>query len=121
MKIPPIVWVLAAGSVLAWIAIQSPTRDYKPLDLEEAPIEVPARLSGVVPAGSLVRAFDVEGMCCNGCAGKLATRLADVEGVGETAVDVKAGRVSVVAHEEVAIDDLLGLLNVDKYSASLRE
>ena len=121
MKISPLVWVVLAGALLAWIAIRSPERDYQPLDPEtELSTGVPARLSGVVPAGFVVRDFDVDGMCCNGCAGKLAGRLGEVEGVNETAVDVELGRVSVVAAESLAVEGLLALLNVEKYSASLR-
>ena len=73
-----------------------------------------------VPADHLVRVFDVQGMCCNGCAGKLAGGLGELSEVTETAVDVQGGTVSVIVEAAYAVDGLLTRLNVDKYTASLR-
>lgn len=120
MKIPNLLWLVLAGGLLTWVAVRSPQPDFEPLSAETSPTEIPTRLSGTPAAGHVVRVFDVDGMCCNGCAGKLATRLDELGAVDETAVDVKAGVVSVIVEEGVPVGDLLALLNVDKYSATAR-
>ena len=78
----------------AWRA-EPPT--YSAPEIEpDPPALVPHTLSGNVPAGRVVRTFDIEGICCNGCPGKLFVKLDQLEGVEEAAVDPVLKQASVV-------------------------
>ena len=116
MKILGPLLLLVCGVVLGVIASQAKEPTYE-LQREEAPEAVPYALSGVVPAGSVVRAFEVEGICCDGCSGKLFAALDALEGVEEIAVDTVRSRVEVVASEELAVARLGEALTFDKYTA----
>lgn len=48
----------------------------------------------------------VEGMTCNGCAGKVRNALESVPGIASADVDHASGRVSVHPDGSVATDDL---------------
>ncbi|MFT5048697.1 MAG: copper chaperone CopZ [Chlamydiales bacterium] len=120
MKISSLIWVALAGGLLTWIAIRSGPVDYEPLSLDSPPIEVPVRLASSPGPGQRLRVFDVDGMCCNGCAAKLAGRLDDLDQVSEAAVDVQGSTVSIIVGEDYPVADLLTLLNRDKYTASAR-
>jgi copper chaperone CopZ len=110
------VLILVAGVAAGWIAwrAQAPHREaasVKPIPrvLTEAPAE-----------GEVVRVYDVEGMCCVSCSGKLHAALLEVSGVHAAAVDFDAGTASVLAEETVAPDDLQAALEFDKYTAKAR-
>ena len=111
-----------AGAALAWVALRSPEPDYQAPTSAEIAAHVPAPtvIAGEIPAGSLVRTFDVEGMCCGGCTGKLYQSLRAVPGVSQAAVRFQDGVAEVVVPQELDPALLAEALTFDKYSASLR-
>ena len=109
--------VLAAGGVLGTIAVRARERTYV---VPVTPASVPLVLSGTVPDGCVVRAFDVEGICCQGCSGKLHGALSAVAGVEEVAVDPLAHVVSAVVRADVPEAQLETALTFDKYSVRPR-
>lgn len=120
MKLPTFAWVVLAGGILTWIAVRSTPPAYTPLDLEAPPEEISTRLTGEVGPADTVRVFDVKGMCCNGCASKLADRLSELDEVRESAVDVLGEEVSVIVDAGYPVDGLLTVLNTEKYTATLK-
>ena len=87
MKFVYPVLLVVAGAVLGWIALREGESDYR------APVaEVPATLAGEPGDGQVVRAFEVEGMCCRSCSQKLYASLVAVKGVAEAAVSFDSGR-----------------------------
>lgn len=120
MKIHSLIWVALAGGLLTWIAVQNPGGDYEPLSIDDVPEEVAVHLTGEAGPDDLVRVFDVDGMCCNGCASTLASSLGGLSQVSEAAVDVSQATVSVIVEAAYPVEGLLALLNTGKYSASAR-
>ena len=121
MKLLTPVLLLACAGALAWIAVRAPEPSYEPLPVERpAPERVPTALSGVVPAGYVVRTFEVEGMCCQGCPGKLWNSVTDVPGVLEAAVDFESGEAAAVVPTELDVALLEGALTFDEYRAHAR-
>lgn len=122
-KIVPIVVLAAAGGVLAWVALRAPEPDYEPpaAGVVQAGQATPAELTGDVPSGMLVRSFDVEGMCCDSCTGKLHAALTALPDVNEAAVSFEASRAQVVVPEDVDVAVLVEALNFDKYTATPRQ
>jgi copper chaperone CopZ len=111
--------VLLAALVLGWVALATDTPTYGSEPVREAPETVPVALSHDVPEGHVVRSFDVDGICCAGCAGKLFVAVDDVAGVFETAVDPERKRVDAVVPESFDVAVLEAALTFDKYSAHL--
>ena len=64
-----------------------------------------------------VRTFQVAGMHCGGCAGKIRRRLAEISGVHDVDVDVASGRV-VVAQHGVAADEIIAAIAEAGYDAA---
>ncbi len=125
MKNIPFLIVLTAAGVLGWVALGAPEPTWvvlEPGTASAAPLEVPSRLTEAradgAQEGLVVRTVAVQGMCCNGCRGKLYTALLDLPGVDEAAVDFEAGTASVRATPEVVETQLVSALTFDKYSAS---
>jgi len=111
-----------AGLTLAWIAWRTESPDYVAPVADPAPPDVvPATLSGVVPAGSVVRTFDIAGICCEGCPGKLFVKLDQLDGVEEAAVDAASKRASVVLPADYDVARVEAALTFGKYSATLAE
>jgi copper chaperone CopZ len=115
MKLLLPILLLAAGAA-AWIAFSSegPHRtrpDHRP---------APATLASAAGPGEVVRNLAVEGMCCNGCAGKLHTAVMQVEGVREAAVDFDTGTVLARVPEGLEVGALEAALTFDKYHATAR-
>ena len=113
-----ILLLLAAGAVLGTIAWKAKEPTYS---APVAPENVPFELSGDVPAGCVVRGLDVEGMCCDGCTGKLYDALTALDPVREAAVDPVLERVAVVVPAELDTAVLEAALTFDKYSARARD
>jgi copper chaperone CopZ len=82
---------------------------------------VPVALGGEVPAGYVVRRFQVEGMCCSGCPKKVYAHLAALPGVCEVAVDPILQQVAAVVPAERDVASLEAALTFDKYSAKVSE
>lgn len=123
MKPFALVLLLLAGAALATIALRTPEPDYVAPTADEpppaVPFTLPAELLAAPPAGTRVRTFEVEGICCEGCAGKLSEALATVEGVDQVAVDSVTGRVQVLASETQDDAVLARALTFDEYEAHL--
>lgn len=116
----PAILLVSAGA-LAWVAVRSPEPTYEPVPEERpAPEHVPTTLSGVVPAGYCVRTFEVEGMCCKGCPGKLWNAVTEVPGVVEAAIDFDTGTAEAVVPTDLDVARLEGAMTFDEYSAHTR-
>ena len=113
--------LVAAGAVLGWVAYRTPEPTYVVPQLDETdPEQIPLALTQVAQAGDVVRTFDVEGMCCNGCTGKLYRALAEHPSVNAAAVSFEHGTAQVSVAKEFDSTALVSLLTFDKYSAALR-
>ncbi len=114
-----LVLVAAAGAL--WVARRTDDPTYEPPTEPEVVHTVIPEVLGSAPAdGEVVHAFDVEGMCCNGCPVKLHELLMDVDGVRVAAVSFEEGRASVIARADVPAERLQGVLTFDKYRAQPR-
>ena len=111
-----------AAAALGWVALRSPETDYVAPTVAEVQAHVPAPTSlvGEVPAGCVVRAFDVEGMCCTGCTGKLYAALRALPEVRQAAVSFEGGTAEVVVPEDADPAHVAAALNFDKYRATPR-
>jgi len=114
--------ILAAGILAAFIALRAPAPSYVAPEESGAAAFSPApeKLRRAAAPGEAVRVFEVQGMCCEGCTGKLFASLTAVPGVRDAAVDLDAGTASVLAGEAVDVAALERALSFDKYTASLR-
>ena len=120
MKYAGILLIGLAGLVLAGIAWRAETPTYRPPVIDpDPPALVPHALSGDVPAGRVVRTFDIEGICCNGCPGQLFVKLDQLEGVEEAAVDPVLKQASVVIPTDYDVARVEAALTFGKYSAQL--
>ena len=119
MRAIGVLLLAAAGAILFWVGATAGERTYEAPQVQE-PSVLKVDLSGEVPSGHVVQTFDVEGICCEGCGGKLYTALAGVEGVHEAAVDpfLKVARAVVPAGADP--EALRMALTFDKYSATLQ-
>jgi len=107
--------LLAAAGTLGAIAVRAKEPSYV------VPAgEVPLVLDEPLPEGCELRAFDVEGICCKSCAGKLSAALRAVDGVEAVAVDPIARQVSAYVRREVPQAELTGALTFDDYVARAR-
>lgn len=121
MKLLTPALLLASAGALAWVAVRSPEPSYQPIPEERpAPEHVPKALSGAVPAGYVVRTFEVEGMCCQGCPGKLWNAVTDVPGVVEAAVDFETGSAEAVVPSDLDVACLETAMTFDEYRARAR-
>ncbi len=118
-KLIPIAVIAAAGIALGYVALRAPKQEYVAPTLAEVEAHAPApkTIAGALPAGCVVRAFAVEGMCCQGCTGKIYKRLVQTEGVVQAAVDFDSGTARVIVPETVDVAQLESVLHFDKYSA----
>ena len=112
--------VILAGAALGIVAWRAGTPDYVPPRLVEAPDRVPIRLSAEVPPGYVVRSLEVEGICCDGCGGKLFVALTSLAEVREAAVDPILGVAQAVVPAGLDTARLEEALTFSKYSARLR-
>jgi len=121
MKSLGLVLLVAAGAVLGWVAYRTPEPSYVVPELQAAePEQIPLALTRVAQPGDVVRTFDVEGMCCNGCTGKLYRALAEHPSVNAAAVSFEHGTAQVSVAQEFDSTALVDVLTFDKYSAELR-
>lgn len=120
MKHLATVLLALAALGLAIVVWRAPERTYVAPRVDAAPAHVPVRLSGEVPEGCVVRALEVEGICCEGCGGKLFVALGAVEGVREVAVDPVLGVARAVVPSDLDPARLERALTFSKYTAHLR-
>lgn len=118
MKVLLALLLVVFGSVTAWIlATKSGPTYVPPSEPPVAYAPAPTVLVSEPGPGEALREFDVEGMCCSGCTGKLKAALDEFPGVREAAVSFEAGSASVIVDAEVAPSELAARLTFDKYSA----
>lgn len=122
MKHLGILLVGLVGITLAWIAwlVDEPTYSAPVVD-PEPPEVVPHTLSDDVPAGRIVRTFDIDGICCDGCPGELYVKLDQLEGIEAAAVDPVLEQASVVVSPDYDVAVVEAALTFGKYSARLAE
>lgn len=123
MRLVPVLLLVAAGGVCAWIAFRAPEPDYVPPSAPgavQAAASVPSALPEEVPEGMAVRTLDVEGMCCNGCTAKLHAALVALPDVSAAAVSFETGRAQALVPADADPAELVDALCFDKYAARLR-
>lgn len=112
--------LLVAAGAFAWVLATRGGRSFE-APVPEAPVlPAPSVLVHGAGAGQVERDFDVEGMCCKGCTGKLYASLTAVPGVREAAVDFESASARVVVDETVDPALVLAALNFGKYAATPR-
>ncbi len=121
MKHAGLLGLLVIGLLLGWIGWRAKEPSWTAPPKEEIPQSVPVALSGEVPEGCVVRRFEVEGMCCKGCPGKLYAHLANVAGVREIAVDPILERAEAVVPADMDVASLEAALTFGQYSARAEE
>lgn len=109
--------LLAAGATLGTIAVRAKEPAYV---VPAAGDVMPLRIEGEVPAGLVVRTFQVEGICCPSCGSKLHRALASVEGIRKIAVDPGTKEVQVLVPPEVSPERLAAALTFDEFVARAR-
>lgn len=61
--------------------------------------------------------LDVQGMTCGACVQRVTAALAPINGVHDVAVDLRAGRVRVIAEANVAPSQLMSALAARRYES----
>ena len=107
--------VLVAGVALAGVVMKQSAADGG----GGAPVlaEIPSSLESSPAEGEVLRAYSVNGMCCESCTRKLHDKILGMEGVEACAVDLIEERVILIAKGDVTSEEILSTLNFDKYSA----
>jgi hypothetical protein len=113
--------LVVAAAWLLYVGLSSGEPEYVAPTLETAVAHEPAptELTRAVPANCVVRTFEVAGMCCAGCTGKLFEWLTAVPEVREAAVSFEAGRAQAVVPEDFDARVLEAALTREKYTARL--
>ena len=116
MKILAALLLVAIGA-LAWVLATRGERSFD-APVPEAPVlPAPTVLVHGAGPGQVERDFDVEGMCCKNCTGKLFASVTAVPGVREAAVDFESGTARVVVDDTADAGQVLAALNFGKYTA----
>ncbi|HVS17597.1 MAG TPA: heavy metal-associated domain-containing protein [Planctomycetota bacterium] len=114
--------LLIAAAGLSWVLATRGERSFAAPATEESPVApAPTVLVHGAGPGQVERAFDVAGMCCTNCTGKLHRVLVAVPGVREAAVDFESGTALVVVDEGADEAAVQAALAFGKYSATLRQ
>lgn len=103
-----------AGLTLGAIALRARQRTYA---APGAAGTLPLAIEGEVAEGLVIRTFEVDGICCPSCSGKLHAALASVAGIQRVAVDPSTKRVQVLVPLEVSPERLAEALTFDDYVA----
>lgn len=112
------VLVLVAAGALAWVLATRGERSFAASPAEAPVLPAPSVLVHGAGPGEIERAFEVEGMCCRNCTGKLYASVTAVPGVREAAVDFERGLARVVTDAGVAAGAVQAALSFGKYTAS---
>lgn len=110
----PLILLAAAAAGYLFATSEAPHRT-RP-DHEGAP----TTLASPAGPGEVVRNLAIEGMCCQGCAGKLHAALLAVDGVREAAVDFDRATALARVDERVDVGVLEAALSFEKYRATAR-
>jgi copper chaperone CopZ len=119
MKVLLALILLAAGA-LVWVLDSRSEPTFAAPEEVQTYAPAPTVLLRSPAEGQVQTAFDVEGMCCTSCTGKLHARLVALPGVQEAAVDFETSSALVIAGAEVGVEDLQAALTFGKYSATQR-
>lgn len=112
MRVLPIALLAAAAAGLAVIALRAPAPTYV------APRAVPRQLEAAPVAGQSVRTFEVSGMCCEGCSGRLYAVALEQPGLAAAAIRVEQGRLEALCDPELDPLELARVLTFDKYTVT---
>jgi copper chaperone CopZ len=120
MKTPILCVLGLAAAATLYIVVTYRGPSYSaPLATDPALLEAPPDHLSLQPRSEeTVRVFQVEGMCCRGCSGKLYQALTAVPGVREACVDFERGTASALAASDVAVSRLQDALTFEKYRAT---
>ncbi len=117
---PGIVLLIAAAlGGTAYIALRTEAPTYVPPSVVK-PATLPTVLTSQPEAGEVVRVFDVEGMCCNGCAPKVHKALAEAPGVREAVVDFDTQTARAIVKADADVASLEKAMTFDDYTAKAR-
>jgi copper chaperone CopZ len=117
---PGIVLLLAAAlGGVTYVALRTEAPTYTPPTIV-APDALPTALLEEPQAGEVVRVFDVEGMCCGGCAPKIYKALAAAPGVRAAAVDFDSATARAIVKADVDVASLESSMTFDDYVAKSR-
>lgn len=114
MRRLPLLILLVAGVVLAAIALRAPEPTY------EAPRVVPRHLEAAPAAGERLRTFEVAGMCCDGCSGRLYSIALKQPGLSAAAIRVEEGLLEALCAADLDPVELANVLTFDKYTVTPR-
>lgn len=117
---PGIVLLLAVAlGGVAYVALRAKAPTYTPPTIAP-PDALPSALLEAPQAGEVVRVFDVEGMCCGGCAPKIYKALAAAPGVRAAAVDFDTATARAIVKADVDVASLERSMTFDDYVAKSR-
>lgn len=119
MKPVPVLMLVAALAGTVYIVVRAKAPTYTPPALVK-PETLPTVLQSQPAPGEVVRVFDVEGMCCGGCAPKVYRALAAAPGVREAAVDFDTNTARAIVASEVEAAALEKAMTFDDYVAKAR-
>lgn len=112
--------LLIAAGALVWVLATRGGRTFESPVPEPAVLPAPTVLVHGAGPGQVERDFDVEGMCCKNCTGKLFASVTALPGVREAAVDFETGLARVVVDAEIDPERVREALSFGKYSATPR-
>ncbi len=117
---PGIVLLLAVAlGATTYVALRAKSPTYTAPEIV-APKALPSVLLSQPAEGEVVRVFDVEGMCCGGCAPKIYAALSGASGVREAAVDFESGTARAIVKSDVEVAALERALTFEDYVAKAR-
>lgn len=111
--------IIAALGGTAYVALRVKPPTYTPPTVT-TPEALPSALVSQPAEGEVVRVFDVEGMCCGGCAPKIYKALAAAPGVREAAVDFETNTARAIVASATDVATLERALTFEDYAAKAR-
>jgi len=119
MKAPLMFLLVAAAAAAGYIVLRAKAPTYSaPVVAEQETI--PTALLSQPGEGEVVRVFDVEGMCCGGCAPKVFKALTAQAGVRAAAVDYDTHTARAIVPADADVAELERALTFDDYVAKAR-
>lgn len=108
-------FLAAAGTAAVVFRAKTPTYEAPKVEQQAT---IPTVLASTPAAGEVVREFDVEGMCCGGCAPKIYAAISKAPGVREAAVVL--GKATVITKSDVDVSALEQAMTFDDYVAHVK-
>lgn len=119
MKPGIVVMIVAALAGTTYVVLRTEPPNYTAPEIVK-PDALPKALSTQPAAGEVVRVFDVEGMCCGGCAPKIYKVLAATPGVREAAVDFDTNTAMAIVTSDTDVAALEKAMTFEDYVAKAR-